>query len=114
MTKQLKILYKIFELELKPPFQVVNDNEYDILINSHSDTIATYYSEHNDLALDEVKCGYILSKVRQIYYIDELSDEEICIVGKHLINWFQDKFPQKIDLIHIWNSETDDLVDCAV
>lgn len=105
MNKETEVLYKIFELELVLPFTLDN-NSY--VYDKHSEEIAWYGKPDGEFGLTSEKEISILNKIRQTFNVDELSNDDVLHITKHLFNWLQDKFPEKIETVSILNDDTEE------
>lgn len=100
MNKELKVLYTIFELEMAPPFRFFEDS-YDIdtpwIYNKRSEWIGCYVKQHKYFYTDFEKIKPCLDKIKKTFNLDMMSDEDMYLITKYLVNWFRDKFPKKIE-----------------
>ena len=99
MNKQIQILYKIFELELTPPFKLIRDDDYphaDDIFNKHSEKIGWYDRDVKCFHMSYEKDMAILKKIKQVFGINRFSGDQLSIFEKQLSDWLQDKFPEKV------------------
>lgn len=103
MDKQLNLLYSIFKLELSPPFNLVESESASMpfsfkIFDKNSNTIGYYYEKKISLNLG--RQDSIVERAKRVFNVEALSETEVCIiVAKHLHNWLQDNFPEKIETV---------------
>ena len=108
MDNQIKVLYSIFELELAPPFRV-EDFKYhgrslfQKVLNRREDVVASYNPNDKWVNLFNQRSDGILDKIKQVFGLTEITDDEVLIISNHLYNWLVDKFPEDILEIIVWN-----------
>lgn len=107
MSKQLKVLHTIFELEFAPPFQLKkygtpfrfnNQDCYNyIIINKYPDTIGTYDYMTKYIIFERHIDRSLLTKIKRTFNIEKLSDSNVYYIAKHLFIWLQDKLPDDLE-----------------
>ena len=107
MNKEIEVLYKIFELELAPPFKWWKGPDQDIY-NKHSNVVGWYSSKC--FYVEYEKSVAILKKIKQVFSADKLSKEDVYNIAKQLFNWLKGKFPDKIEFVMIYNMSVYDEV----
>ena len=106
MNKQIEVLHKIFELELSPPFQLKQDYEYlnsDNIINKHSDKIGVFDRRRRQIGFDYQKNRSILTKIKQVFNVDTLSNSDIALISKHLEKWLRGNIDKTFNHVILFN-----------
>ena len=111
MNKGIQILNTIFELELKPPFKLrpfcdkirgFVPCEWCYVVNKDSEIVGFYIENEHRFQVYQRKGDSCLGKIKQVFNTESFSDEDIFrIIAKHLFNWLQDKFPEKLKIMTI-------------
>ena len=103
MNTQLEVLHKIFELDLAPPFRLVQERYFTYMPeihNRHSEKIGWFDVRDGELRITEKEIS-ILNRVKQVFNLDNLTDDDVYHIAKHLVKWFQDKLPNEVKYIVI-------------
>ena len=88
MEKQLKVIYTIFELEFAPPFKLQRDEpETPNIYDKHSKRSGWYNQRKDCFYVDLKKNHDILTKIKQTFNVDEISDDDVYHIAKHLLDW---------------------------
>lgn len=105
MDRQIEVLYSIFKLELSPPFELFSydsDRDRPLVFNSQSKSIGIYKRKLNQLSLGHDKCNSIMSRIKQTFNVNKISDDDAYHIAKHLYNWLQHNFPEKVESVAVW------------
>ena len=99
MNKEIQVLYTIFELELAPPFELVDDpmvyGKPDIH-NRFSEKIGWYDMSYKTFNQRWTLQTILLNKIKQTFNVDELSDDDVYHIAKHFVNWANSNFPMNV------------------
>ena len=115
MDKQLNLLYSIFKLELNPPFSLVEWGSVSTpfsfkIVDKNSNSIGGYYKKQIRLNFD--RQNLILERVKRVFNAEVLSKTDVCIiVVKHLLNWLQDNFPEKVESVLLFDIPNGTYID---
>ena len=109
MSKQIQALHIIFKLGLNPPFTLKvpfwdkKSKRIFCIHNNNSEIIGLYGSDIKRTYFYPDKMQPCLKKVKQFFNVDTISDEEMYHIAKHLFNWLQDNFQEKVESVKIEN-----------
>ena len=109
MNKEIQLLYKVFELDLAAPLELVNEPKHigkPSICNKHSKVIGWIDMSDGYAVIHEDETSLILKRVKQIYNVDKLSDDDVYHIAKHLANWLQSNFITTVNAIEIRNKDT--------
>ena len=114
MNREIKVLYSIFELELAPPFKLVEDPIHTAkpdIVNKHLELLGYLNVEGKRPILSDKKMNSIFIRVKQVFNVNKLSNDDVYHIAKHLFNWLQDKLDNEITHIRIWNDNGDEIIE---
>ena len=107
MNRELQVLYKIFELELAPPFSLQQDQPtVPDIFNKHSEKIGWYSVAGKCIYPNYRSIAPILTKIKQTFNIDEISNDDLTHITKHLFFWVRTQFPLIIERLEWLNYDT--------
>ena len=110
MDREIQVLYTIFQLELKPPFNFVrvpnSNTSLPFIYNKFSENIGTY-TRHSKLCFFYADVSEPIQKrIKKVFNATKLSDTDVYHIAKHLLNWLQDNFPEKVEIVEVINYDT--------
>ena len=109
MNRQIQVLYTIFELELRPPFELKKDpidSDAILIYDKQSFLLGRCKKSTNVIKIHDLVVLIIQKRIKKVFKVDTLSDDDVYHIAKHLVNWFREKHIAYVENTGMWNNDT--------